>query len=403
MALFSTRSRRWRVGAGAVATVAALTVALTACSSSSKSGGSGGGGGGSDAPDCSIPSKGGSTLVGFITVGSTSDNGYNEAVACGAAQLAKADTDVTVSLVQNVPESDQVTQAMQTLVDKGAKIIFATSYGYFDYAQKFAAAHPDVVVLHQGGFITGAAGANFGTYWGQAFETVSLGGIAAGATTKSNKLGFVYAFPIPQTLANIDAFELGALKSNPKAQTFLENTSNWCDTAKQKAAANALLGQGVDVLTQHQDCQTTVIQAAKAAKASVVGYHFDAESVDPSGWLTGSAWNWAPVYEDEVKTVLAGSFKGSKYNANWVGSYKDGDSPLTLASFGTSVSSDLQSTVNSALADLKAGKSVFDGADQCQDGTPMFKGVSAGQAPTYDQINAISCLVKGVVGDLPKS
>jgi simple sugar transport system substrate-binding protein/basic membrane protein A len=384
--------RSWRglrVAVGAVG-AGVLAVALVACSSSGGKSGSG-----------SSSGSGSKTVVGFIMVGSDKDYGYNQAVADGAAQLAKDNASVKVLTADNIPETDQVTQAMQSMVDKGAKVIFATSYGYFKYAQAFATAHPDVVVLHQGGFIEGTPSANFGSYWGQAFEPVSLGGMAAGAMTKSNKLGYVYAFPIPQTLANIDAFELGAQKTNPKAQTYLVNTSNWCDPLKQKEAASALLSQGVDVLTQHQDCQTTVIQAAKAANAYVVGYHEDAKELYPDGWLTGSVWKWAGVYEDIVKTVQDGKFAGSKYNGNWVGSFATNDNPLELASFGNKVPADLQKQITDELASLKQpGNSVFKGPVYCQDGTVLFK---AGEVPTYDQINNINCLVKGVVGDLPKS
>jgi basic membrane protein A and related proteins len=334
-------------------------------------------------------------------VGSRSDYGYNQAVYDGSQQLAKDMPNAKVITADNVPENNSVTQAMQSMVDKGAKVIFATSYGYFSYALKFAQAHPDVVVLHQGGYQDGAFPPNFGTYWGEAYEPVSLGGMAAGGVTKSNKLGFVYAFPISQTIANIDAFELGAQSVNPKAQTYLVNTSNWCDPLKQKEAASALISQGVDVLSQHQDCQATVIQAAKAANVSIVGYHYDAKSLDPSGWLTGSAWKWSPVYEAITQAVADGTFTGSKYNANWVGTFADHDNPLSLASFGSSVPSDLQSKI---LAEEQAleqpGASVFAGPISCQDGSTL---VAAGQTMTYDQINAISCLVKGVVGTLPKS
>jgi basic membrane protein A len=307
---------------------------------------------------------------------------------------------VDVITADHVPENNAVTQTMQSMVDKGAKVIFASSYGYFSYAEKFAAAHPDVIVLHQGGFETGKFSPNFGTYWGQAYEPVSLGGMAAGGLTKTDKLGFVYAFPISQTIANIDAFELGARSVNPQAQTYLVNTSNWCDPLKQKAAA-ALLSEGVDVLSQHQDCQTTVIQTAKAAGKYVVGYHYDAKSLDPSGWLTGAAWDWAPVYEAITKVAVSGSFTGSKYNANWVGSFAGNDNPLTLASFGSSVPPDLQSKITAAQTALnKPGASVFTGPITCQDGSTL---VPAGQTMIYDQINNIGCLVKGVVGTLPKS
>jgi simple sugar transport system substrate-binding protein/basic membrane protein A len=377
--------RTLRLSAGVVGAALAVTL-VGACSSKSGS---------------ATSNANTKITVGFIMVGSNKDYGYNEAVYDGSQQLAKDHPDVKVITADNVPETDAVTQAMQSMVDKGAKVIFATSYGYFSYAEKFAKAHPDVYVLHQGGFESGTFPANFGTYWGEAYEPVSLGGMAAGAKTTSNKLGYVYAFPISQTIANIDAFELGAQSVNPKAQTYLVNTSNWCDPVKQKEAAQALLSQGVDVLTQHQDCQTTVIQAAKAAGKDVVGYHYDAKSLDPSGWLTGSAWNWAPVYEAIVQTVEGGSFTGSKYNANWVGTFADKDNPLGLASFGSSVSADVQAKITVEEKSLQApGASVFKGPIYCQDGSVLFK---AGEVPTYDQINNINCLVKGVVGTLPKS
>ena len=378
------RSRLATLGASA----AVLTALIAGCSSSPASSGGGTG-----------SSSSGKTVVGFVMVGSNKDYGYNEAVYDGSQKVAKDLSDVKVITADNVPETDAVTQAMQSMVDKGAKVIFATSYGYFSYAEKFAKAHPNVTVLHQGGFEKGTFPANFGTYWGEAYEPVSLGGMAAGALTKSNKLGYVYAFPIPQTLANIDGFELGAQSVNPKAQTYLVNTSNWCDPLKQKNAAAALLAQGVDVLTQHQDCQTTVIQAAKSAGKYVVGYHYDADSLDPSGWLTGSAWNWAPVYEAITKTVIAGTFTGSKYNANWVGTFANKDNPLQLASFGKSVPADLQAKIKTEQASLEQpDSSVFKGPVYCQDGKLLFK---AGEVPTYDQINSIDCLVKGVVGSLP--
>ena len=110
-----------------------------------------------------------------------------------------------------------------------------------------------------------------GTYFGTVYEPVYLAGIAAGKATKSNKLGYVYAFPIPQTIDNIDAFQLGAQSVNPEAKTYVVNTSNWCDPAKQAEAAKSLLDQGVDVITQHQDCTSTVIKATEAAGAMTVG------------------------------------------------------------------------------------------------------------------------------------
>jgi simple sugar transport system substrate-binding protein/basic membrane protein A len=327
-------------------------------------------------------------------VGANTDEGYNEAVYSASLKVA-SDLHVKVLRAANVPETQQVTTVMQQMVDDGAKIIFATSYGYQSYAYAFAKSHPKILVLHQGGTYTSKFPANLGTYFGEAYDPVSLGGMAAGSVTKTNKLGFVYAFPIPQTVDNVDAFELGAQKIDPKAVTYTVATSEWCDPLKQKSAATALISEGADVLTQHQDCQSTVIEAAKAAKVYVVGYHYDAQSLDPSGWLTGSEWNWAPLYESIIKTAQAGKFTGSKYNANFIGTFASGDNPLQLAPFGHAVTSAVKTKILAAEAKLKAGGSIFTGPIYCNNGKLL---VPAGKVATPAAINQFTCFVKGVVG-----
>ncbi len=385
-------SKGARLAAGALVLTAAA--AIGGCSSASSS----------PAPSSASRSAGppgkGATTIGFVMVGEENDQGYNQAVYT-ASQQVKHDLGVKTLLAANVPETTQATSAMQAMVNEGAKVIFATSYGYYPFALAFAKTHPNVVVIHQGGDFTGPGiPRNFGTYWGEAFEPVSLGGMAAGAITKSNKLGFVYAFPIGQTIDNVNAFELGAQLLNPKATTYTEATSNWCDPLKQKTAASALLSQGADVLSQHQDCQATVVEAARGARASVVGYHYNASDLDSSGWLTGSVWKWAPVYDAIAKIAIAGAFTGSKYNGNWLGSFKQNDNPLTLASFGPRVDSSLQGKIMAKLATYKTGVSIFKGPIYCNNGRLL---VPAGVTPTYQQINSFNCFVKGVVGTVGKS
>jgi simple sugar transport system substrate-binding protein/basic membrane protein A len=338
----------------------------------------------------------GATTVGFITVGANTDEGYNEAVYQASLKVA-SQLHITVLRAANVPETQQVETVMQQMVNEGAKIIFATSYGYQSYAYDFAASHPNILVLHQGGTYTGTGTfpANLGTYFGEAYDPVALGGMAAGSVTKSNKLGFVYAFPIPQTVDNIDAFELGAQMIDPKAVTYTVATSAWCDPLKQKAAASALISKGVDVITQHQDCQSTVIDAAKAAKIDVVGYHYNAQAIYPKGWLTGSVWNWAPLYESIIKTAQAGTFTGSQYNANFIGTFASGDNPLTLATFGPKVTAATKAKILAYEAKLKAGATIFKGPIYCNTGKVL---VPAGQSATAAEINQFTCLVKGVVG-----
>jgi simple sugar transport system substrate-binding protein/basic membrane protein A len=373
---------------------AALAIAAAGCSSATSK---------KDAAvtGSTVPGKD-SKAVGFIFVGPRDDVGYNEAAFDGSQAVKKAFPDLDVLTAENVPEDDNAARVMNSMIQKGAKIIFATSYGHLDAALKVAAAHPDVVVVQQGNVIAeGKITPNAGTYFGTVYEPVYLAGVTAGLTTKTDKLGFVYAFPIPQTIANIDAFELGAKSVNPDAKTYTVNTSNWCDPAKQALAAQSLLSQGVDVITQHQDCTGTVVKAAEAAGVYTVGYHADGSALAPKGWLTGSEWNWGPLYVDIVKTALAGKFTGSKYNANYRVGFKTGQNPFVQSKFGPAVTPETKAAVAKAKAAISAPDgSPFVGPVRDQAGKVR---IPAGTVPDYATLDVIDYLVEGVLGQLPKS
>jgi len=288
---------------------------------------------------------------------------------------------------------------MEGMIDRGAKIIFATSYGHLDPALKVAESNPDVVVIQQGNFIQGDVAPNVGTYFGTVYEPVYLAGIAAGAATESNKLGYVYAFPIPQTIANINAFQLGAQSVNPDVETLTVNTSNWCDPAKQAEAAQSLIAQGVDVITQHQDCTATITKAAEEAGIKVVGYHADASSLAPDGWLTGSEWSWGDLYNSIVDTTLAGGFTASPYNANYRVGYQTGENPFVQSAFGPDVTEETKATIEAEKERISTTGSVFEGPIEGQDGEELFPpGI-----PDYLQTESMNtAFVAGVVGEIPK-
>jgi simple sugar transport system substrate-binding protein/basic membrane protein A len=342
-----------------------------------------------------------SPAVGFIMVGPKDDFGYNQAVYESAMAVEEEYPDLEVLTAENVPETDEAARVMEGMIDKGAKILFATSYGHLDAALSVAEEHPDVVVVHQGGFVEEVP-ANFGTYFGTVYEPVYLAGILAGAATETNKLGYVYAFPIPQTIANINAFQLGAASVNPDAETYVVNTSNWCDPAAQAQAASSLLGQDVDVLTQHQDCTATITKAAEDAGAFVVGYHADASELAPEGWLGGSEGEWDELYVDIVNVSLAGDFTGSKYNANYRVGYKDGANPFIQSEFGPSVTEETKAEVAAALERISTTGSPFEGPILANDGTTvLFEDGEIGEYDTAEGKN--SMFVEGVVGEIPES
>lgn len=381
---------RFTLRTGAAALAVAAVVGLAGCSSPVSA---------EDAAssDGAAPGTGG-TAIGFIMVGPPDDYGYNQAVYDASRILGEENPDLEILTAENVPEDDSAVTTMEQMIDRGAKIIFATSYGHLDAAQQVAEDHPDVVVVQQGNTIAGDILPNTGTYFGTVYEPMYLAGIAAGAATESGKLGYVYAFPIPQTIANINAFERGAQTVNPGVETITVSTSSWCDPAAQREAANSLLSQGVDVITQHQDCTKTVIDAAEAAGAFTVGYHADASELAPEGWLTGAVWDWAPLYSGIVATILDGEFTGSEFNANYRVGYKTGTNPFVLAGYGPSVSDETKTAIEDAQAFLATDAgSPFVGPVLDQEGNVV---VAEGVTPDYAEIDAMDYFVQGVVGDL---
>lgn len=365
-----------------------LALLAGACSSSSDSSSSDTtGGGGEDA-----------TTVGFIYVGPKDDFGYNQAAYEGSEAMAEELGD-SVELLQaeNVPETAESEQVMQDMIDQGAEIIFATSYGHLEFAQNVAERNPDVTFVHQGGLEGDNQLDNVGTYFGTVYEPVYLAGIAAGETTETNTLGYIYAFPIPQTLANINAFTLGAQSVNPDAEVITIATGSWCDPAVQAEAVASLLDQDVDVISQHQDCTKTIIEATEAAGAKTVGYHYDASELAPEGWITGSEWNWGPLYSDIVETIQAGEFADSPYNGDFRVGLQTGDNPFVQSAFGDMVSEETIALIEEAKQRFIDGGSPFEGVVKDQDGEIVY---DEGEQPTYEEVEQMDFFVEGVTGTI---
>jgi basic membrane protein A len=248
-------------------------------------------------------------VVGFLYVGPRDDYGYNQAHADGAAAVKKL-TGVKVLEEEKVPETNAVEQSMESMINlDGAALLFPTSFGYYDpYMLKLAAKYPNVQFRHAGGlWQEDKAPKNAGSYFGYIDECQYLSGIVAGHTSKSGKLGFVAAKPIPQVLRNINAFTIGARTVNPKATTQVIFTGEWSMPVKEAEATNTLIDQGIDTLTCHVDSPKVVIETAEHRGIFTCGYHVNQQKLAPNGYLTGAEWNWSKVYVDDmVKVMLAG-------------------------------------------------------------------------------------------------
>lgn len=336
--------------------------------------------------------------IGFIFVGQRDDLGYNQAAWEGSEALARAFPAHEVLREPGVPESERAEEVMEAQIRAGATLLFATSFGHLSAAYAVARRHPEVIVLHQGGIEPTPRLDNFGTYWGSIYETVYQAGIVAGAATETGHLGFVAAFPIPATFDNVNAFALGARSVRPGAVTHVRFTGSWCDPTAQQSAARSLLAIDADVLTQHQDCTRSVLQAAEQAGVSAVGYHSDGSEVAPNAWLVGAVWRWAPLFAAATEAAFGGDFAGSSFNGDYRGGLSTGVNPLILTELSPAVAPDIAALVDAAGTAFAGGRSPFAGPLRDRDGRLR---VPAGRTLTAREIDAIDWFVDGVEGALP--
>ena len=254
-----------------------------------------------------VPAFAATTTVGFIYVGPRDDFGYNQAHAEGAAALKKM-AGVKVVEEERVPETVQVAKTMESMINlDGASLLFPTSFGYFNpYILDEAAKFPKVRFEHAGGLWTPKNPKNVGSYFGYIFEGQYINGIIAGYASKSGKLGFVAAKPIPQVLQNLNAFTLGAQSVNPKATTQVIFTGDWSLPVKEAEATNSMIDQGIDVVTMHVDSPKVVVQTAAKRGAMVCGYHTSQAKLAPEAYLTGAEWNWTDLYPKFVSMWMKG-------------------------------------------------------------------------------------------------
>ena len=332
--------------------------------------------------------------VGFIYVGPKDDYGYNQAHAEGAAALAGMEG-LTVVEEENVPETVDVQKTMESMINlDGATLVFPTSFGYFDpHMLAMAEKYPDIQFRHCGGlWAEGKHPANTGSYFGYIGMGQYLNGIVAGHTSKTKKIGFVAAKPIPQVLLNINSYTLGARSVDPSITTQVIFTGEWSLAVKEAEATNALIDQGIDVITCHVDGPKVTVETAAGRGAYICGYHANQSPLAPDLYLTGAEWNWAEVYKGFVTKMIAG-----EPLPNFVrGGIAEGF--VKMSPYGPAVSEAARKNADAVLAEImKGGYSVIKGPLKDNAGNEV---VAAGAAyvETAIELESMNYLVEGVIG-----
>ena len=332
--------------------------------------------------------------VGVIYVGPRDDFGYNQAHAEAAAQLKKV-AGVKVVEEENVPETQAVQKTMQGMISQdGATLLFPTSFGYFDpHLLAVAAKNEKVRFSHCGGLWTqGKHPANTGSFFGYIDEAQYLNGVVAGHMSKSKKLGFVAAKPIPQVLRNINAFTLGARSVDPKITTNVIFTGDWAMPVKEAEATNAMADQGIDVFTMHVDGPKVVVETAARRGRMVCGYHASQAKLAPNAYLTGAEWNWLTAY-----TLIVDAARTGKPHPNFVrGGLKEGF--VKSSPYGAMVGEAARKNAEDVRKKMMAGSfDIFVGELKDNTGKVVIpKGKVLKQ--TDLELESMNYLVEGVIG-----
>jgi basic membrane protein A and related proteins len=243
--------------------------------------------------------------VGFIYVGPVGDHGWSYQHDQGRKAVDKAFGDkVETTYVENVQEADSE-RAIEQLARTGHKLIFTTSFGFMEPTLKVAKKYPNVMFEHATGF---KREKNLATYAARFHEGRYIVGQIAGKTSKSGIIGYVAAYPIPEVVAGINAFFLGAQSVNPAVKLKVVWANSWYDPGKEADAAKALLDQGVDVITQHTDSPAP-LQTAEARGKFGFGQASDMERFAPKAQMSAIIDNWSDYYVGRVQAVLDGNWK----------------------------------------------------------------------------------------------
>ena len=336
--------------------------------------------------------------VGFVYLTTPGDHGWTYAHEVGRQDVIKHfGNKVETTYVENVPEGPDATRVIRDLAKQGNDIIFTTSFGYMDPTLKVAKEFPEVKFDH----ITGYKRApNMATGNIRFYEGRYVQGVVAGLMTKSNKIGYIASFPIPEVIQGINAFGLGLRSVNKDAEVSVIWVNTWYDPVKEADAAKVHIAEGADILAQHTD-SPAMLQTAEKAGVHGFGQSSDMKAFAPKAQLFSSVNNWGPYYISQIQALMDGSWTTGDGPDHWAGNTWAGmaDDFLVLTKF-ENMPADVAAAAQKAADDIKSGSNkIFTGP--IRDNTGAEK-VPAGKTLNDGELfTTLDYYVEGVVGKIP--
>lgn len=330
----------------------------------------------------------------FVYVGPIGDGGWTYQHHQGALAVQEKFGDkVELAWQESVPEGADAERVLTQMALGGCNIIFTTSFGYMDATNAVAAKFPDVKFEHATGFKRDSA--NVSTYNARFYEGRAVEGLIAGRMTKSNKIGYIGSFPIPEVVMGINSYYLNAKKVNPNVELSVVWAFTWFDPAKEADAAKALIDQGVDVIASHTDSTAPLAEAAKT-NGAVIGFGQASDMADykPSPRVTSIIDNWGPYYIKRVGALLDGTYEQADA---WEG-IAGGE--VLIGDITEAVPAEVKAEAEKLRDDIAAGTvHPFTGPINKQDGSAWL--AEGATAPDGDLLG-MNFFVEGITGDIPQ-
>ena len=332
--------------------------------------------------------------AGFVYVGPIGDGGWTFQHHQGAMALQEKFGDkVEIQYQESVPEGADAERVLTQMALGGCNIIFTTSFGYMDATNAVAAKFPDVKFEHATGFKRDSA--NVSTYNARFYEGRAVEGVIAGRMTKSNKIGYIGSFPIPEVVMGINSYYLAAKKVNPDVQLSVVWAFTWFDPAKEADAAKALIDQGVDVIASHTDSTAVLAEAAKTdGKVIGFGQASDMAEYKDGPRVTSIIDNWGPYYIERVGALLDGTYAQADIWAGIAGG------EVLIGEITDKVPAEVKAEAEKLRDDIAAGTvHPFTGPIKKQDGSDWL--AEGATAPDGDLLG-MNFYVEGITGDIPQ-
>ena len=291
--------------------------------------------------------------IAMIMLSDKHDGGWTQAFDEARVRMENS-LGLKIAYVENVPETvTAITPSVEKFVKAGHNIIIGTSFGYSDTFLALSKKYPDVAFLNASGTHNGP---NLLGFYGRTYVSQYLCGMAAGAMSKSGKLGFVAANPFGIVIWTVNGFEMGAKLMNPNATTTVVYTGAWNDPVKERGVAQALLDSGADVIGQHVDTPTPQIVAQERGSFAT-GHHRDLSQFAPKASICSSIWVWDHFLTPEIKKIIAGGWKPDPHGA--FPSAKDGMTDISLNT--KLVPADVVKKIMAERQTLMDGKEIYAG------------------------------------------